>query len=146
MKQTSTKKHSFLKIILLGLITMVFLSACSRKMSFQTSAVVPAAEGKVKVKKDKNNNYRIELNLSRLADPKRLDPSRELYVVWMDTQNNGIKNIGRLATSSGMFSSALKSSLRTVTPYKPVRFFITAEDRADITYSGGQKILETKRF
>ncbi len=137
------------KIIPIGLILLglaFFIQSCSSKISFQTSSVVPAAEGSIKVKKDKNSNYKVELNVMRLADPTRLNPAKSVYVVWMDTQNNGTKNIGQLKTKSGVFSSTLKSSLNAVTPYKPIRIFITAEDNADITYAVGQKVLETSNF
>jgi len=122
------------------------LASCSRKIAFQTSSVVPAAEGSVKVKKDNNNNYSIDLNVIRLADPKRLEPSKNTYVVWIETAENGSKNIGSLNTSSSMFSKTLKSSLKTVSPFKPESLFITAEDNADIQYPGTQVVLRTNRF
>ncbi len=126
--------------------TAVLQSCGTTKYKFSTSSVVPAAEGSVKVKKDKNNNYNIDLSVMRLADPKRLSPAKATYVVWIDTQNNGTKNIGQLKTSSSMISSTLKSSLKTVTPFKPVRIFITAEDDANIQYPGGQVVLNTSNF
>ncbi len=136
------------RIFSTGLIFFLVLSlaSCSRKISFQTSSVVPAAEGSVKVKKDKNNNYSIDLNVIRLADPKRLDPPKSTYVVWIETAENGSKNIGSLNTSSSMFSKTLKSSLKTVSPFKPVSLFITAEDNADIQYPGTQMVLRTGNF
>ncbi len=136
------------RIFSIALIFILFLSlaSCSRKISFQTSSVVPAAEGSVKVKKDNNNNYSIDLNVIRLADPKRLEPSKSTYVVWVETAENGSKNIGSLNTSSSMFSKTLKSSLKTVSPFKPVSLFITAEDNADIQYPGSQVVLRTDRF
>jgi len=132
-------------------IAMIFflvfsLASCSRKISFQTSSIVPAAEGSVKVKKDKNNNYSIDLNVMRLADPGRLEPSKSTYVVWIETAENGSKNIGSLNTSSSLLSKTLKSSLKTVSPFKPVSLFITAEDNADIQYPGSQVVLRTDRF
>lgn len=124
----------------------ILLTSCGRKFAFQVSPVVPAAVGEVKVKKDKNSNYNIDLNASRLADPARLMPARQVYVVWMETEQNGTKNIGQLKTSSGLFSSNLKSKLETVTPYKPTRFFITAEDDARLQYPIGVTVLNTSSF
>ncbi|MGK2863183.1 MAG: hypothetical protein ACSLE0_14730 [Chitinophagaceae bacterium] len=135
-----------ISVVMIMLFAMVVAQSCSNKIAFATSSVVPAAEGSIKVKKDKNSNYNIELSVMRLSDPKRLNPPKEKYVVWMDTESNGTKNIGQLNTSSGLFSSTLKSSLKTVTPYKPVRIFITAEDNADIQYATGQRVLETSNF
>jgi hypothetical protein len=134
---------SFFSIAIL-LFTIFSLQSCARKVAFTTSTVVPAAQGSVKVKKGENNNYNIELNIIRLADPKRLSPPKDTYVVWMETKQNGIKNIGQLKTSSGLFSKTLKSSLETVTPFKPARFFVTAEDNANIQQPGTQVVLITK--
>ncbi len=128
------------------LFAIFFLQACSKKLAFTTSTVVPAAKGSVKVKDDDNNNYKIELSIIRLAEPKRLNPPKNTYVVWMETKQNGIKNIGQLKTSSGLFSKTLKSSLETVTSFKPVSFFITAEDNANIQYPSDQVVLRTEHF
>ena len=139
----------FFKTLTFTLLTgvlLAFSSCATKKVAFATSTVVPAAEGNVKVKKDDNNNYSIELNVMRLADPKRLTPARETYVVWIDTENNGAKNIGQLKTSSGLFSSTLKSSLKTATAFKPVKVYITAEDNADIQNPSGQIVLNTNNF
>ncbi len=138
---TSLFRYSFL----FTTIAFVALSlvSCAKKMTFGTSSVVPAAEGSVKIKSDKNKNSTIDLNVIRLSDPKRLDPPKGTYIVWMETANNGTKNIGNLNSSSGFLSKTLKSSLKTVTPYKPTGFFITAEDNKDITYPNGQVVLKT---
>jgi hypothetical protein len=146
MKTITLKTPKRIFSIALIFFLVLSLASCSRKISFQTSSVVPAAEGSVKVKKDKNNNYSIDLNVIRLADSKRLDPPKSTYVVWIETAENGSKNIGSLNTSSSMFSKTLKSSLKTVSPFKPVSLFITAEDNADIQYPGTQMVLRTGNF
>lgn len=131
---------------LLLLLLIISMSSCARKISFGTSTVVPAAEGRVKIKNDKNKNHSVEVSIKNLAEPQRLQPSRKTYVVWMDTEKNGVKNIGQLNASSGLFSSTLKASLSTVTPFDPTRFFITAEDDGTIQYPGAQVVLSTDRF
>ncbi len=128
------------------LFAIFSLESCARKIAFTTSTVVPAAQGSAKVKKDKNDNYNIELNVIRLADPKRLNPPKDTYIVWMETEQNGTKNIGQLKTSSSLFSKTLKSSLETVTSFKPTRFFVTAEDNANIQHPGMQVVLRTEPF
>lgn len=126
------------------LLAIIVLSSCGvTKYNFSTSSVVPAAEGSIKVKKDGNGNYKIDLNVIRLAEAKRLSPAKETYVVWMDTEHDGRKNIGQLKTSSGFLSKALKSSLITVTPFKPSGFLITAEDDGTIQYPTGTVVLQT---
>ncbi|MEO6916820.1 MAG: hypothetical protein ABI151_15315 [Chitinophagaceae bacterium] len=136
-------RRAMLLFASISIITLS-LSACAKKMNFATSSVVPAAQGTVKLKSDNNHNTRISLSVERLADPDRLTPAKKTYVVWMETENNGTKNIGSLGTSSGMLSGKLKSSLSTVTAFKPTAFFISAEDDASILYPGGQVVLRTK--
>lgn len=145
MKKSTQKKVATNIFFTIGIICSIFLfSSCAKKMSFSKSSVVPGAEGKVKVKSDKNNNYTIDLSVENLANPSDLTPSRKVYMVWMETENNGTKHIGNINSSGTFFSGKLKGSLKTVTPFKPIAFFITAEDDDTITYPGGQEVLRTK--
>ncbi|MGA9652191.1 hypothetical protein [Pedobacter sp.] len=127
------------------LLSFVFaLQSCdSQEYNFAISKVVPAAMGSVQVDQDDNNNYEIDLEITRLAEPSRLTPAKKLYVVWVQTENNGDKNIGQLTTSSSFFSSTLKSSLSTVTSFKPTGFFISAEDNANVQTPGDQIVIST---
>ncbi len=133
------KNYAICLLLFFGLL----LQSCSNEIPFLTSSVVPAAEGSVKVKKDRNNNYHIKLSVMRLAEPERLDPPKAVYVLWMETAQNRTKNIGQLITSKSFFSKVLKSSLETVASDQPTRFFITAEDAADIQDPVGQEVLST---
>lgn len=130
----------------LGLFLIFLLASCSTKLRFSSSPVVPAAQGSVKYKKDKNGNYAVRVKLLNLSDPERLQPPRRTYVVWMETNRNGVKNIGQLRSTSGLFSSTMKGSLSTVTSFKPDSFFITAEDYADIQYPGPTVVLRTEPY
>lgn len=127
-----------------ALFLLFTLNSCATKMAFQTSSVVPAAQGKVKIKKDNNNNYNIDLNVERLASPERLNPSKKFYVVWMNTEGKAARNIGQIKTSSGLFSNTLKSSLHTVSTSKPTGFFITSENDENVQYPSGDVVLKTQ--
>lgn len=133
------------KILLFAIITFAAfsLSSCAKKLTFVTSNIVPAATGSVKIKSDNNGNSSINMSIKNLAKPGDLTPPRNTYVVWMVTKENGTKNIGSIKTSSGFLSSKLKSSLKTVTPYKPTAFFITAEDDANVRFANGPTVLRT---
>jgi hypothetical protein len=135
-------------LLLIALIfgVLFLLNSCARKATFMTSSVVPAAEGTVKVKKDNNSNYDIHVSLTNLAEPNRLSPAKNLYVVWMDTDHNGTKNIGQINSSTGFLSGKLKASFETVSSFKPIKVFITAEDDASVAYPGTHLILTTANF
>ncbi|MFD0795420.1 hypothetical protein ACFQZX_17490 [Mucilaginibacter litoreus] len=142
MKRKLIKQASGLAYIL----CLMFLVSCSKRVNFITSGVVPAAEGHIKISKDDNQNYTVDVMVKRLAEPSRLQPPKEVYVVWMETKSNGLKNLGRLNSSSGFFSSGLEGLLHAVTPFKPERVFVTAEDKSNIPYPGSQVVLTTKVF
>lgn len=142
--KTDQVKNIFL-VATAALVLLVF-NSCTKKISFQTSSVVPAAKGTVKVSKDKNKNYNIKLSISNLAEPAALQPSKKTYVIWMVTEMNGVKNIGQINTSTGFLSSKLRAEFETVSSFKPVKIFITAEDDTNIMYPGMQMVLTTNNF
>jgi hypothetical protein len=130
-----------LLIISLLLLVLVFTS-CAKKIVFLTSSVVPAARGEVAIKNDKNKNFDIQLQLSYLAEPERLQPAKRVYVVWMISNESDTPiNLGRIVGTS-----KLKIQFETVSSSKPKRIFITAEDDASIQYPGNMVVLETNNF
>ena len=144
-------KHSIyfsVKALFLGIIALTFvqLSACAQKIHFQASKVVPAAEGTVKVSSNKDKDYNIDIRILHLADPQRLQPAAKTYIVWMDTERNNTKNLGEIHSDDGFLSKTLKASLKTTSPFKPMRIFITAEDVAAVSNPRGQQVLTTKKF
>lgn len=147
MKSSMTK--SWPTYILNGILITVLalsVSACTRKTSFLTSSVVPAARGNVTVKTDNNKNYVIQVHLSGLAEVDRLEPPKKTYVVWMITDHEDTKNLGQINSSSAFLSSKLKAAFETVSPNKPIRIFITAENDPSTQYPSKQVVLSTDRF
>ena len=141
--------NSDIKKLFLGALAVIMLltfTSCGKNIAFQNSSIVPAAEGKVSVKKDSNKNYSIGIKISNLAEVTRLQPSKNVYVVWMETEESLVKNIGQIKSDTGFMSSKLKASFETVTSFEPSKIFITAEDNADVQYPGMQLVLTTNRF
>ena len=145
----ATRLNNIRKNIVLGIFAAIIVfsvNSCATSVSFLNSSVVPAAQGTVKVKTDKNKNYVIQISLSNLVESTRLQPSKLTYIVWMVTDRELTKNIGQLNSSKGFMSKALKGSFKTVSSDKPVKIFITAEDDAAIQYPGTQVVLSTDKF
>ncbi len=140
----STSKKIFFTTA--SLLLLILFTSCAKKINFSTSSVVPAARGTVKVKKDNNHNYVIKIQLNGLAEVKRLQPPKLTYVVWMESDQQVAKNIGQINSSSSMLSKTLKASFETVTPLKPTKIFITAEDDAATQYPGDMVVISTERF
>ncbi|GAB3550038.1 hypothetical protein GCM10027577_28530 [Spirosoma fluminis] len=130
-----------IKRIATGLCIAVALNACTPKLSFTNSSVVPAASGNINVKKDKNENYALEVRVRNLAESKSLTPAKGTYLVWMKQNDNSVKKLGQLSPSG----KSLAATLNATSVAKPVEVFITAEDNADILYPAGQTILTTEK-
>ena len=114
--------NSDIKKLFVGVLALIiFLSftSCGKSIAFQNSSVVPAAQGKVSVKKDSNKNYSIKIEISNLAEVSRLQPSKNVYVVWMETEDSVVKYIGQIKSDTGFMSSKLKASFETVTSFEP---------------------------
>jgi cell division protein FtsL len=140
----TAKLNTLTKTFLTGIMATAMLfvfSSCAKKITFLTSSVVPAAEGQITVKNDKNNNYNIQMQITNLADIERLQPAKKSYVVWMETMDNLPKNIGRISSSK-----KLKVEFKTVSPMRPTKIFITAEEDETSQYPGSMVVLTTDRF
>lgn len=134
---------NFIQLSILFILLGTFY-ACSKKVAFGISEVVPAAQATAKIKKDKNKNYEIDLRINHLASPDRLVPPMEFYVVWISTENNGIKNIGQITSTSSFMSSTLKGTLKAVTSFKPREIFITAEENASVQWPGSMVVVRSE--
>lgn len=133
-------------MLLLFAVIIIAVSSCAKKINFQTSAMEPAARGTVKVKKDENNNYSIKIELLNLAEAKRLPVTQQTYVVWMESAEQAVKNLGQLNSGRSMLSKKLKATFSTVSSVKPVKIFITAENDATVQYPGSVLVLTTSSF
>ena len=142
----ATRINNMTRNVSLGILTimMIFLfTSCARKMTFTISPVAPAAQGDVKVKRDKNNNYVIKIEIINLAGIERMQPSKQTYIVWMVTNEGLTKNIGQLISSTSFLSKKLKASFETVSSFYPSKIFITAEENASTQYPGSKVVLST---
>lgn len=126
----------------LALVIALSLSACSSKVTFPNSSVVPAANGWAQVKST-DTNYAVKIRIANLAPPERLSPPQNNYIVWVDTEANGIRRLGSIQSSRGFLSKAYKASLDATIPYKPTRIIITAESESDPLYPGMTTVLHT---
>jgi hypothetical protein len=119
----------------------IFIGSCTQKVAFQRSSVVPAADADVRVKTDRNGNYELDIRVQNLAQPENLSPSRETYVVWMLASDQNTYNLGELQVGDN-----LRGSLTAVTPHRPIRVYISAEDDATGRAPSDQVVLEADGF
>ncbi len=132
------KSFRTLAIILLAVAS---LQACTPKMNFATSTIAPAVSGDVRVKKDKNSNYIVNVDVANLAPAKNLDPPKNTYLVWMESDDRSVRKLGQLSPSG----KALQAKLTATAVSKPDVVFVSAEDNADVEYPAGPTVITTRK-
>jgi hypothetical protein len=131
-------------ITVFALVTICI--ACEKNIPFEESTIVPAAEGNVSIKKDNNNNYAVSISIANLAEVSRLQPAKKVYIVWVEIENGTYKNLGQIDSDKAFISSKLKAKFETVTSFKPIKIFLTAEYDINTQQPAKQIILTTKNF
>jgi len=133
-------------LIVFAVMMIIPFTSCAKKYTFLNSTVVPGANGYVKVKKDNNKNYIIKVDVSDLAEVDKVQSTQTTYVVWMETDEGNVENLGQLKSSGSFLSSRHTASLETVSSYRPVKLFITTENGTNVQYPGQQVVLTTDTF
>lgn len=123
-----------LKAIIL-LVIVILIASCANISKFPVSTVTPAADMVVKSQHDKNGNTKITITAKNLSAVERLTPSKSMYVVWLVSEFDGVRNIGQLKNKN-----AGTAEIKTLVPFKFTEIFITAEDQADVIYPSGIEI------
>lgn len=143
-------KHKSLNMSIFAIATSVILvlsmSSCASKTHFQTSTVVPAAQGTVQVKTDKNKNYVIDIEITNLSPSTRLSPPSNAYVVWLIAADNSAQNLGQLNSSDKFMSKSLDAEFKTVTGIKPAKIIITAENDPQVQYPSFSEVILATDF
>jgi hypothetical protein len=135
-----------LVLVVIMILILLFFTSCSKNVDFLQSSVVPAAQGYINVTTDNNKNYVIKVYISDLADVGRLQPTMKSYVVWAETDQGNIENIGQLSSSTSFISSQMRATLKTVSSFKPRKIFITAENAINAQMPGNFVVLSTEEF
>ena len=127
-------------------ILLFSMSSCASKAHFLTSTVVPAAQGTVEVKTDKNKNYVIEIDITNLSPSTRLSPPSNAYVVWLIAADNSAQNLGQLNSSDRFMSKSLDAEFKTVTGIRPAKIMITAENDPQVQYPSFSEVILGTEF
>ena len=101
-----------------------------------SSSLVPAAAGKISYEHDRNHNIKLEMRTKHLAEPQRLTPAKNAYVVWIRSNDGQTQNAGVLKINSD-----LEGSFTTTTPFTAFDVVITAEDNPDVSQPNGPEVM-----
>jgi hypothetical protein len=108
-------------LVLLGFVVVSL--AWAREDRLSNTGAQPAAEGKVVTGTDRNGNTDVEIAVRHLAEPQKLSPAKQGYLVWIQAHGKQPELQGVLRVNEN-----LEGTLKTSTPYKVFDVLITAED------------------
>lgn len=130
--------NNIVRLTLLVLITtsLGFVGKCNKSIDMQVAPGFPAATGRVRVSKDKNQNTIAELTVKNLAPPERLTPPQQYYVVWLQPPGRFPENRGQL-----LLDSKLSGKKAVTTPHKEFDLYVTAETTITGITPAGQEVM-----
>lgn len=128
-----------LTAFVVAVFVMVGLAGCGKqKVPLPTSMMLPAATGQAKVSKDDNGNTRVNVKVQHFAQPQRLQPPKSVYVVWVETPERQMYNLGQLRIKDN-----LEGELTGITPFKVFQIVITAENYPTVTTPSSDVVMWT---
>lgn len=126
-------------IVTLAAIAVLAAACGPRTVPVQVVPEQPAARADLRIGSDANDNTTIDLRVRHLAEPQRLSPPRNVYMVWIQPRGRDVPELlGQLQVDR-----RLEGRLRTVTPYREFELMVTAEDDTVVTEPSGQLALRT---
>ncbi len=125
-------------VLFVGLLLAVWPFSSGGKTYHMTAdKSVPAANGTVRAKVDKNNgNTQLEIKVKNLARPTSLTPSGNVYVVWVRPRNGDAEKEGVIRVGNN-----LNGELKATTTLKDFDIFITAEQSESVSAPSGTEVL-----
>ena len=133
-------KSKWFSVTIVFVVALLSVEALGAKtFPLTSSPTVPAASGKVEVKKDKNGNNELTIKAEHLAQPGRLTPPATTYVVWFQERNGDPMSQGELRVRKD-----LGGEFKATTHLSNFDVLITAEGDPTTKSPSGQVVLTAK--
>ena len=118
------------------LLAFIWPFGGGRDVDMMAGQATPAARCTIHIHQGDNRNSELDLKAESLAAPSSLTPPKNAYVVWIQAPNEAPQNHGQIVVDKDQ-----KGELKTVTPYKRFKVFITAEEQAQLRSPEGPTVL-----
>jgi len=126
--------RTFLRTLTMMLLALM-VSSCANRSKFPISTVTPAADIVAVRSHDQNGNMELKITAKNLAAVDRIATPNKAYVVWVVTEKESVKNIGKLINKN-----TKTAKMETLIPDFVTEVFITAEEDGDVLYPKGVEI------
>lgn len=125
---------------MLSILALVILTvSCANATKFPISSVTPAADIVALRSHDSNGNTMLRITAKNLAAVDRIASPKKAYVVWIVTEREGSRNIGKL-----MNRNSKTAKMETLIPNYSTEVYITAEEDGEAITPTGIEISRIK--
>ena len=122
-------------MLALGLLAM----GCAKNVRFTALPLAQGGRANVKVELTYDRNNTLEVKLEGVPEPSSLKAEYTRYVLWAATPDRqDMVNIGQLRVDEEK-----NAAIKTLTPFRSFRLFITAEASGDVTTPGPDTLFES---
>ena len=124
--------------LVIVLLLFIWPFSSGKLYHMKGSNSVPAASGTVKAKKNNDNgNTRLNIKVHNLAKPSSLNPSENVYVVWIRTNDGTTQKKGAIRLNNN-----LDGQLKVATVSKSFDVLVTGEQSTSVTEPTGPEVLQ----
>lgn len=116
------------RLWLASLLLFTALPACATKYAVAGREPALGSDANIYVSKTKSGNYFVELGLTGLAPPERLDEAATAYVVWFQPKEHAAVKAGTLSYDPGDRDGFLEAT----TPFREFTLLVTLETAGDV--------------
>jgi hypothetical protein len=126
-------------LVVLAALLAIWPFGSGKEYRMTAGVQVPAASGKVKVIRDKDNgNTDFEIKVEHLAKPTSLTPPAGAYVVWVRPRGGDPVKQAALGVNDD-----LNGQVKSTTVSKDFDLLITAEQSENVSTPNGPEVLRT---
>ena len=126
----------YLPVLVCGAVLALAPAGYAKNYHMTASNIVPGASAELEVAKEKNGNVQIDLKATHLAQPGRLTPSANAYVVWFQKEDSQPQSQGELRIGDD-----LKGELKSTTTLHNFKVLVTAETDSQTKFPSEQVAL-----
>ena len=124
------RKTGVAAMLAFALTGMLVATSWAATFALGSSSQIPAAEGTARLRNTQNGNIELKLRVKHLAQPGRISPGAQVFVVWARGLEPGAEaqNLGALQVDK-----KLNGKLTAVTAMASFDLFITCEMSQTVT-------------
>jgi hypothetical protein len=114
-------------LVVILVISIWLFTACSKKVYFQPNNVGSDLRGFVKLKSDRNKNYKLKLKLFYIEDIEKILENKKTYTIWMQNSDSTTTKIAQFHKDN-----TNHTEINKIFAEKPTKIFVSEQMQSNI--------------